>query len=184
MDSTRCSRRCRCRRVCRWRPWASTTRRTPRTSPFAFSRGESGLGAPLLLSFFATQTKTHVILSERVSASEGPAFNREWLEESDLPSDRLDQLARVIAHSLFEHQRDVRDIGNAGRGITVDYHEVGLLVHPNGADAICSAEVRRAVQRADLDCLERRQAALDEQLGLALVGVAGDHATAARRVRP
>src|SRR2546428_4590946 len=109
---------------------------------------------------------------------------REWLEESHLPSDRLDQLGWVIPDSLLENQTDMPDVGNAGRGIAVDHHEIGLLAHRNGADAIRPAEVRRPVQGADLDRLERRQAARDEQLGLPLVGVAGDHAAAARRVRP
>ena len=77
----------------------------------------------------------------------------------------------------------MRDIGNGGRGIALNHHEVGLLAHRNGADAIRPAEVRRPVQRADLDRLQRRQTALNEQLSLTLVGVAGDHAAGPRRVR-
>src|SRR5438105_7838641 len=96
-----------------------------------------------------------------------------WLEQSDLSSNRLYQLAGVISHTLFENQSHVRDIGDVGRRISVDHHEVRLLAHRNRANAIRSAEVGRPVQGADLDRLERREATRDEQLCLALAGRGG-----------
>src|SRR4029078_5217137 len=47
-----------------------------------------------------------------------------------------------------------------------------------------AAEVRRTVERRDLDRFERRESALDEQLHGALIGVSRNHAATASRVRP
>src|SRR4029078_4156225 len=47
-----------------------------------------------------------------------------------------------------------------------------------------AAEVRRTVERRDLDRFERRESALDEQLHGALIRVSRNHAATASRVRP
>ena len=45
-----------------------------------------------------------------------------------------------------------------------------------------ASEVTRAVQRGDADGLERREARLDQQFDLALIGVAGDDAASPGRI--
>ena len=100
----------------------------------------------------------------------------------DLSLHRRDELGRVVADAFLEHEGDFADVGDLRGRISVDDDEVGLLADGDRSDAVGASEVRRAVERADLDGLERRESALDEQLELALVGESGDHAAAARRI--
>src|SRR5439155_2138113 len=121
----------------------------------------------------ACRSRPSASTTRRTRRTSRSASSRADLEQSNLPPDRLDQLARVVSNSLSKNQRDMSDVGDGGRGIAVDHNEVGLLAHRKRPDAIRSTEVGRPVQGADLDRLERCQAALDEQLYLPLIGVAG-----------
>ena len=90
--------------------------------------------------------------------------------------------AGIVPDALLEHERHLANVIDSRRRIAVDHDEVGLLAGGDRPDERAAAEERGAVQRADFDRLERREARFDEQLERALVGVAGDHAAAARRI--
>src|SRR5258708_34246407 len=61
---------------------------------------------------------------------------------------------------------------------------MGLLAWGDRPDARGPSQIGGAVQRTDTDRLHRCETFLDEQLELALVGVAGDDPAAARRIGP
>src|SRR5262245_16187667 len=104
------------------------------------------------------------------------------LPESDPPSDGLDQLRRIVADTLLEDCLDFADVSDLRGRVARQHDQVRLLPDRDRADLLCAAQVGRAVQGADLDRLERREPALDQQLDRALVRVAGNDPTAARRV--
>src|ERR1041384_6544061 len=97
--------------------------------------------------------------------------------------DRGEQLLGVEADAVLEHDLDVLDVLDPGRRIALDHDEVGVLADRDAADPVLAAEVDRAVERRDLDRLDRREPGLDEELDLALVAEAGDDAAVAGRVR-
>jgi len=39
----------------------------------------------------------------------------------------VDQLGRVVADAVLEHRLDLLDVGDVGRGVAVDHHQVGLF---------------------------------------------------------
>src|SRR6185437_1011866 len=94
----------------------------------------------------------------------------------------LDQLRRVVAHPVLEHQRDVLDVADVLRRIALDQYQVGRLAHVDRTDLLVGAHEARAVQGGDPDRLHRRKAGFHQQLHFALVAVAGDHAAIAGRV--
>src|SRR3954447_20121897 len=96
---------------------------------------------------------------------------------------RCDDLRRVEANSLLEHRLDLADIRDRRRRIAVDDHQVGLLADGNRSNAFLAAKIGRAVERADADRFERREAGFYQQPQLALIGVAGNHAAATGRIR-
>ena len=63
--------------------------------------------------------------------------------------------------------------GDRGHALAVQRHE-GVEEH-DGADAVGHAEIRRAVQRGDLDRFKGCEAGLAQQLDFAIVGVFGDN---------
>src|SRR5689334_5348880 len=91
------------------------------------------------------------------------------LEQADFPFDGSDQLRRIVADTFLEHERHLPNIVDARGGITVQHDEVSLFTDRDRADAIRATEVRRTVERRDLDRFERRESALDEQLDGALI---------------
>jgi len=105
------------------------------------------------------------------------------LEETDLAPHRFDQLRGVVADPLLEYHPDVTHIGDARCRIPRDHHEVGVLSHGDRPRTIGAPEKRRAIQRADANRLQRREAALDQQLQLVLVRVARDDAAATGGIR-
>src|SRR6185312_12830344 len=86
-----------------------------------------------------------------------------WLEEPDFSLHGCDQLRRVVADPLLEHDVDVLEVGDARGRVAVQHDEVGLLAYCDGTDFRRASEKGRAVERADLDRLERREPALDEE---------------------
>src|SRR5258706_9504245 len=105
------------------------------------------------------------------------------LEEADFASHRFDQLRWVVPDPLLEHHLHISYIADARRRITRDYHEICVLSHFDRPGATGAPEKCRAVQCADADRLERCEAALDEQLKLVLVRVAGDDSAGTGGVR-
>src|SRR4051812_23928527 len=100
-----------------------------------------------------------------------------------LPRYRCDDLRGVEANSLLEHRLDLANIRDRRRWIAVDDHEVRLLADHDRSDAFLAAKKGCAVERADPDRLERREARFDQQLQLALIRIAGNHAAATRGIR-
>src|ERR1041385_1603575 len=98
------------------------------------------------------------------------------------PPDRREELLRIEANAVLEHDLDVLDVGDPGRRVALDHDQVGVLADGDAADAVLAAEVLRAVERRDLDRLDRREPALDQELDLALVAEAGEHAAVAGRI--
>ena len=86
---------------------------------------------------------------------------------------RLEQLYGVVADTVFKNHLDSADIRDAGRGIAVDHHKVGLLAGGNGPNAVKLAEELRSVGSRDLDGLRTSESRLYEQLDIALVGEPG-----------
>src|SRR5205823_14709453 len=80
------------------------------------------------------------------------------------PLHRLEQLRGVVADAVLEHDPDVLDIADPARRVALDDDEVGVLAAGDAADAILLAGIDRAVERGDLDRLDRREPGLDQQL--------------------
>ena len=107
-------------------------------------------------------------------------FNGKWgnvevtgLVQGNRAAYRLQQLHGVVADTSFEHHLDFANIRDAGGGIAVDHHEVGLLAGGNGPDVVELAEELRSVGSRDLDGLRTSESRLYEQLDIALVGEPG-----------
>src|SRR5579864_2503887 len=105
------------------------------------------------------------------------------LPEADPARDRGDDLRRVKSHARLEYRVHLPNVPDRRRGISGDDHEIRLLADGKAADPGVSTEVLGAVQGADGDRFERREPRLDEQLRLALVGVAGNDAARPGRIR-
>src|SRR3954469_10773009 len=101
--------------------------------------------------------------------------------EPDLSLHRCDQLRRIVADAFLEDCHDFSNVLDARRRVAIEHDQIRLLADGDRAGAIRAAEVGSTVERADLDRLERRESALDEQLECALVGEAGNDAAAAGR---
>ncbi len=96
---------------------------------------------------------------------------------------RIHELLRIEPDAALEHGFDATDIRDRRRRVAGDDDQVRLLAGGDRADARVAAEVLRAVQRADRDRFERREARFDQQLDLPLIRVAGNDAAAIRSDR-
>src|SRR4051794_38387686 len=91
------------------------------------------------------------------------------LSHSHRSSYRFEQLLRIVSHAVLEHDLDIFDVGDGLCWVALNDDEVGLLSAGDGADVVAFAQKLGAVCRGDLDCLDWREASLDEQLHFALV---------------
>src|SRR6185437_14640715 len=83
--------------------------------------------------------------------------------QPDFPSDGGGQLFRIVAYALSEHGVDLAHVGNRRRGITGDDRQIRLFADGDRADLLIAPEVRRAVEGADPDGLERRETRFHQQ---------------------
>src|SRR5437763_1988724 len=86
------------------------------------------------------------------------------------------QRAFAIGMSCAKNWAGVMPSNSSGLDALNWLRIAGFRIVPNGnrSRPIRSAEKRRAIQRADADCRERRESTLYQQLDLVLIGVAGD----------
>jgi len=61
--------------------------------------------------------------------------------DSDLAAHGLNQLARVVANSLFEDQFHVLDVSDVGGWLALDQDEVGFLARRYGPNVARLAEL-------------------------------------------
>src|SRR5690606_21711698 len=98
-----------------------------------------------------------------------PAPQRRASADTDGPAHRLDQLRRVVADAVAEYVAHVTDTRSIGSEVTRNDDEVRTLAGLDGADLGLDAEHLCTVQGHDADDLGGREAALDQQLVVALV---------------
>src|SRR5262245_20213838 len=171
-------------RICFSMPviWRSTTDAT-----VGAASGEAQLAA-LRSQAIATTTKAATRTNARVHFIAGPTLVGAALAAARLvlavmPLHRLEQLRRVVTHSVLEDELDVLDVGDASGRIALQDDEVRALADRNRADAACLTEVGGAVERRDPDRFDRRKPGFDQQLDLALVTVARDVSVEANGIR-
>src|SRR4029079_1622903 len=80
------------------------------------------------------------------------------LPQPDLAADRGNQLRRIVADPLPEDRLHLADVGDGGRRIAVDDHQVGLFAGGDGANPGVAPQILRAVRRANLDGFDRGEA--------------------------
>jgi hypothetical protein len=103
------------------------------------------------------------------------------------PIHRQIERAAVDRHTALDDHRDPLRVGNVGERVGVEQDHVGQLAGLDGPEIAIAAEEDGGVQRADANGLERRDAAGDHQLQLAvrlgacrLVGTQHDHTPGGR----
>src|SRR5215472_6906273 len=94
----------------------------------------------------------------------------------------LDELRRVITHTIFKHGFYFFDVIYFRGGVTVNYHKVCLLASSQGADSVHLAEEFRAVGASDVDRLHRRETRFHQQFHFTLIAESGDHPAVARGI--
>ena len=94
----------------------------------------------------------------------------------------LDQLCGVVADSALEDDLHVLNVGDVGRRISLDDNEICLFAGRNRAETGRGSQKLGPVRRRDVDRLDRREAAFDEELDAALVAKTGEDAADACRV--
>src|SRR3954463_2785689 len=103
--------------------------------------------------------------------------------QPNLALHRCEELLGVEADTALEYDFHVLHVVDAGTRVAANYDEVRTLAHGDAADPVCLSQVLRAIQRGHLDGFEGGEPRVDEQLELALVGIAGHHAAVARGIR-
>src|SRR4051812_14539398 len=83
------------------------------------------------------------------------------LEEPDLSSDGLDKLRWIVPDPLLEHDLHISHIRDARRRIPGDHDQIGVLSDSDRSRPIAASQERRAIQGADADRFQWREAALD-----------------------
>src|SRR5438477_12315346 len=87
-------------------------------------------------------------------------------------ADRFGKLLRVVPDAVLEDDFDLLDIVDVFRRVALHHHQVGRLARRDAADLLLLAEEDGAVPGSDLQCLERHEPRIDQQLDLALIAVA------------
>src|SRR6266542_2607604 len=67
------------------------------------------------------------------------------------PLHRLDQLLRVVTHSILENDFNPFYLADVHRRVSSYYHQVGLLSYSNRADPRIFTKKLRTVEAGDLD---------------------------------
>ena len=83
---------------------------------------------------------------------------------------RRDQLGRVVAHAVPEHQCDVPNLGWVGRGIAADHDEIRQLSRSDAPEPIIGAEDLGPIRGENLDCLDLSASGLP---GVAILPILG-----------
>jgi len=94
-------------------------------------------------------------------------------------ADGVEELLRVEGDAVFEDEGGVFDVVDVVAGVAGDDDEVGVFAHGDGADVVGAVFEGGAVEGADFDGFDGREAGGDEELDLTLVAVAGEGAAVA-----